>query len=263
MGCGCYSHASTEKDILRVAVFGLENSGKTSLVQCLKTSNKISKTFKYISTHGVIAVNVHLNMQTNINLLIFDCGGCKHQRHIWPHLFNNSDLILFTVDSIDLNCLNDAKQALFDLLTDENLINKPLLIVFTKSDKRKNRNINQLEQALDLFMIQDRPIHTVLFSSITLDGFTLISTWFAYFSYCKLHGKEMKLSINRHSSSIKYQLPKSLNLATSSTMSSTKVNLSNNKKSNLSTTKNHNKISISSLSLERKSNKSIKKIIKK
>ncbi|CAF3478518.1 unnamed protein product [Rotaria sp. Silwood1] len=252
MGCGCYSYASTEKDILRVAVFGLENSGKTSLVQCLKTSNKISKNFKYISTHGVIAVNVHLNMQTNINLLVFDCGGCKHQRHIWPHLFNNCDLILFTVDSINFNCLNDAKQALFDLLTDESLINKPLLIVFTKSDKRKKRNINQLEQALDLFMIQDRPIHKVLFSSITLDGFTSISTWFAYFSHCKLHGKEMKLPINRHS------LPKSLNLTALSNMSSTRFNPSNNKKSNLSTTINHNKTRISS-SLEQKNNKSIKK----
>jgi GTPase SAR1 family protein len=105
MGCSCCcccSYASTENDILRIAIFSLENSGKTSLVQCLKTSNKISKKSKSISTHGVIAINVHLNIQTNINLLIFDCSGCKHQRHIWPHLINNSDLILFTVHIIKL-----------------------------------------------------------------------------------------------------------------------------------------------------------------
>jgi small GTP-binding protein len=154
MGCCCYSHARTEKDILRVAIFGLENSGKTSLVHCLKTSNKIIQTSNYISTHGVIAINVHLNIQTNLNLLIFDYGGCKHQRHIWPHLMNNSDVILFTVDSFDSTCLNDAKEALLDLITDQSLVDKPLLIVFTKSDKRKNININQLEQALALSMIQ-------------------------------------------------------------------------------------------------------------
>jgi small GTP-binding protein len=154
MACGCCSHALTDKDILRVTVFGLENSGKTSLIQCLKSSNKLSKTSKYISTHGVIAVNVHLNIPTNINLLVFDCGGCKHQRHIWPHLMNNSDVILFTVDSFDSTCLNDAKEALLDLITDQSLVDKPLLIVFTKSDKRKNININQLEQALALSMIQ-------------------------------------------------------------------------------------------------------------
>lgn len=154
MGCGCYSHGSTEKHILRVAIFGLENSGKTSLVQCLKTSNKIIKTMKSIPTHGVIAVNIRLSMQTNINLLVFDCGGCKHQRQIWPHLLNNADVVLFTVDSINFACLNDAKQALFDLLTDDNLNNKPLLIVFTKSDKQQNKNIRQLERDLGLFMIQ-------------------------------------------------------------------------------------------------------------
>jgi hypothetical protein len=37
---------------------------------------------------------------------------------------------------------------------DESLTNKPLLIVFTKSDKQKNINIHQLEQALDLFLIE-------------------------------------------------------------------------------------------------------------
>lgn len=154
MGCGCYSHVLTEKDILRVTIFGLENSGKTSLIQCLKTSNKLLKTSKYISTHGVIATNIHLNISPNINLLIFDCGGCKHQRHIWPHLMNNSDVILFTIDSHNLICLNDVKEALFDLIMDESLIDKPLLIVFTKSDKQKNININQLEQTLDLSMIR-------------------------------------------------------------------------------------------------------------
>ncbi|CAF1020944.1 unnamed protein product [Adineta steineri] len=211
MGCGCCTHALTEKDILRVVVFGLENSGKTSLVQCLKTSNKIFETSKYISTHGVIAVNIYLNIQTKLNLLIFDCGGCKHQRHIWPHLFNDSDVILFTIDSIDLTCLNDAKDALFDLLTDESLLNKPLLIVFTKSDKRKNINVTQLEQILNLSMIQDRPIHKVLFSSVTLDGLTSMLTWFTYFSYCKLHRKEMTISTNN-----KYQISGSLNLSTPS-----------------------------------------------
>ena len=155
MGCCSYSFMSTENDILRVVIFGLENSGKTSVVHCLKTANKISNRLKYMSTHGVISINILLNIQTNLNLLIFDCGGgCKHQRHIWPHLINNSDLVLFTIDSNDLNCLNDAKQALFDLLIDENLNNKPLLIVFTKSDKQKHINISQLELALDLCIIK-------------------------------------------------------------------------------------------------------------
>jgi len=37
---------------------------------------------------------------------------------------------------------------------DESLTDKPLLIVFTKSDKQKYINMSQLEQALDLFIIQ-------------------------------------------------------------------------------------------------------------
>ena len=176
MGCGCYSHALTEKDILRVAVFGLENSGKTSLVQCLKTSQRLPMSLKYISTHGVLAVSVHLNIQTALNLLMFDCGGCKHQRHIWPHLMNNSDVVLFTIDSINLTCLDEARQALFDLLTDESLTNKPLLIVFTKWDKRQNIDVVQLERTLELFSIQvnrlkTNTINLTFISQINLSNF--------------------------------------------------------------------------------------------
>lgn len=150
MGCGCCSHASTEKDTLRVTIFGLENSGKTSLVQCLKNSKISRQTSSCISTHGVIAINIQMNM----DFLVFDCGGCKHQRHIWPHIMNNPDVILFAVDSMDLTCLNDAREALSDLLVDENLINKPLLVVFTKSDRGNKLPIDQLEQALDLPVIK-------------------------------------------------------------------------------------------------------------
>ncbi|UJR25014.1 hypothetical protein I4U23_006375 [Adineta vaga] len=217
MGCGCCSHALTEKDVLRVTIFGLENSGKTSLVQCLKTSKNLLQTSSYISTHGVIAINI----QMNVNLLVFDCGGCKHQRHIWPHLMNNSDVILFTVDSMDVTCLNDARDALFDLLTDENLIDKPLLIVFTKSDRGNKLHMNQLEQALDLSMIKNRSIHKVLFSSVTLDGLSLITTWFNYFSHRKLHENNMDKSSISYSSSEKYRLPQSLHLSTLSTSIST------------------------------------------
>lgn len=157
MGCCCSSsrrHVPTENHELRVALFGLDNSGKTSFVHCLKTLNQITEPRTFVSTHGVIAISIHLNMQTNIDLLLFDCGGCKHQRHIWPHLFNNSDVLLFMVDSHDRTCLSDAKEALFDLLTDENLVDKPLLIVFTKSDKQKIINLLELERELDLLFIK-------------------------------------------------------------------------------------------------------------
>ena len=154
MGCACCSNASSEKDSLRVAIFGLENSGKTSLAQSLKTSKKLSKRSASVSTHGVLAINVRITTPTDFHLLLFDCGGCKHQRHIWPHLLNNADLIVFTVDSIDVTCLHDARDALFDLLDDEGLNDKPLLVVFTKADRQATMTTSQMEQALHLSLIQ-------------------------------------------------------------------------------------------------------------
>ena len=154
MGCACCSHTSSEQKTLRVVIFGLENSGKSSLVRCLKTSKSIAEGSRYLSTHGVLAINAQLTSQTTMDLLLFDCGGCKHQRHMWPHLSNDPDLILFVVDRIDSICVTDAKDALFDLLTDESLLEKPLLIVLTKSDQQVNTDTRQLEEQLDLSSIK-------------------------------------------------------------------------------------------------------------
>lgn len=78
-------------------------------------------------------------------------------------------------------------------------------------------NTREIE-CIDNLFFKDRPIHKVLFSSVTLDGLTSISAWFAYFNHCKIHGKEM---------TTKYRLPKSLNLSTLSPITS------NTKNSNL------------------------------
>ena len=175
MGCACCSHPSSEKTTLRVVIFGLENSGKTSLVHCLKTSKSIGRRSTYLSTHGVVALNAQLTSHTTIDLLLFDCGGCKHQRHMWPHMSNDPDLIVFVIDRIDAICLNDAKDALFDLLTDESLSEKPLLIVFTKSDQQETSDTRQLEEHLDLSSIKVSELSRCVlcdFGSSRIDRFT-------------------------------------------------------------------------------------------
>ncbi|CAF0813054.1 unnamed protein product [Didymodactylos carnosus] len=187
---GCCS-GNHEEDTLRIALFGLENSGKTTLIECLKTSKKVKEVKNKISTHGVVAQNLYLQQK---HLLLFDCGGCKHQRHIWPHLLNNSDIIMFTVDSTDQACLQDAKDALFDLLIHESLSGKPLLIICTKTDKPNKLKTVTIENHLNLWMIVDRPVHKVNFSSVTLDDLTLITSWIVYYSNRKQKGKLMNLT---------------------------------------------------------------------
>jgi GTPase SAR1 family protein len=158
MGCACCSQTSLDTRCLRVVLFGLENSGKTSLAQCLRlSSNNTSKRTQTVSTHGVIAMNLRFTGRTSMNLLLFDCGGCKHQRHMWPHLSNEADLILFVIDSADFVCLRYARDALFDLLADESLSNRPLLIVFNKSDQQTNIDVDRLERQLDLSLINVSP----------------------------------------------------------------------------------------------------------
>lgn len=150
MGSVLSSNKSNDRNLLRIVVFGLENSGKTSMIHCLKTFKAISSRSNYSSTHGVVSMEIHSNIDKRAKFLIFDCGGCKHQRHIWPHLSNNPDLMVFVIDSTDSICWPDAKNALLDLFNDENLSRRPLLIVFSKSDRLNDDAVSKLEKRFQL-----------------------------------------------------------------------------------------------------------------
>jgi GTPase SAR1 family protein len=180
--CSCLSVHRTNP--IRVVIYGLENSGKTSLINGLKNTGNQFNQWLPISTHGVVSINVQMDHHEKIHLLVFDCGGCKHQRHIWPHLSNDPDLLIFAVDSTDVHCFKYAKEALFDLLTEESLEEKPVLIAFTKSDQTLPLNIQQLKKKFDLrsitvsnvLIIDNRAMFICLIMTISIEQLIVFSS---------------------------------------------------------------------------------------
>ncbi|KAE9466976.1 hypothetical protein C3L33_01113, partial [Rhododendron williamsianum] len=112
---------------MRILMVGLDNSGKTTIV--LKINGEDT---------SVISPTLGFNIKTitynKYTLNIWDVGGQRTIRSYWRNYFEQTDGLVWVVDSSDLRRLDDCKFELHNLLKEERLSGASLLILANKQD---------------------------------------------------------------------------------------------------------------------------------
>ncbi|KAJ3674447.1 hypothetical protein LUZ60_005063 [Juncus effusus] len=97
---------------MRILMVGLDNSGKTTIV--LKVNGEDT---------SVISPTLGFNIKTityqKYSLNIWDVGGQKTIRSYWRNYFEQTDGLVWVVDSSDIRRLEDCKAELHNLLKEE------------------------------------------------------------------------------------------------------------------------------------------------
>nr|GMC58434.1 ADP-ribosylation factor-like protein 2 [Ipomoea batatas] len=97
---------------MRILMVGLDNSGKTTIV--LKINGEDT---------SVISPTLGFNIKTiayqKYTLNIWDVGGQKTIRSYWRNYFEQTDGLVWVVDSSDLRRLDDCRYELHNLLKEE------------------------------------------------------------------------------------------------------------------------------------------------
>ena len=78
----------------RILMIGLDAAGKTSILYQLKMA-------ELVKTIPTIGFNVEMLDYKGLRLTIWDVGGQDKIRILWKHYYQNTDGILFVVDSND------------------------------------------------------------------------------------------------------------------------------------------------------------------
>ncbi|CAN7101187.1 unnamed protein product [Brassica rapa subsp. narinosa] len=122
---------------------GLDNSGKTTIV--LKMNGEDT---------SVISPTLGFNIKTIIyqkyTLNIWDVGGQKTIRSYWRNYFEQTDGLVWVVDSSDLRRLDDCKMELDNLLKEERLAGSSLLILANKQDIQGALTPEEIGKVLNL-----------------------------------------------------------------------------------------------------------------
>ncbi|GAB4823189.1 hypothetical protein N2152v2_010235 [Parachlorella kessleri] len=137
---------------MELSLIGLQNAGKTSLVNVLTTG----------SFHEDMMPTVGFNMRKvtkgGVTIKLWDLGGQARFRSMWERYCRGVQAIVYVVDSADLDSVDTSAKELQELLSKPSLTGIPLLVLGNKNDLPEALSTDQLIARLDLQSIRDREV---------------------------------------------------------------------------------------------------------
>merc|ERR1719281_1967602 len=121
------SRCIASKQKARVLFCGLDAAGKTTILYMLKLG-------EVVTTIPTIGFNVETVEYKNINFLVWDVGGQDKIRKLWRHYYQNTQGLIFVVDSNDRDRIEDARDELTKMLQEDEMRDAALLVFANKQD---------------------------------------------------------------------------------------------------------------------------------
>ena len=134
----------------RILMLGLDGAGKTTILYRLK----LDETVASIPTIGFNVETV--NPVKNISFTVWDVGGQDKIRPLWRHYFNNTQGMLYVVDSSDRPRFNESKNELNWILESDEMIEVPVVVLANKQDLPHAAPPAELAAKLGLHHLRNR-----------------------------------------------------------------------------------------------------------
>ncbi|CDR95526.1 ADP-ribosylation factor-like protein 2, putative [Babesia bigemina] len=128
---------------IRVLMLGLDNAGKTTILKRLngEDTSRIEPTLGFN-----IKTLEHDGYQVNI----WDVGGQKTIRSFWRNYFENTDALVWVVDSADAMRLEDSRSEIEELLSQDQMAQCTVLVFANKQDVTGALNVHEIQEQLGL-----------------------------------------------------------------------------------------------------------------
>ncbi|KAL5167913.1 Protein EXPORTIN 1A [Glycine soja] len=137
---------------MRVVMLGLDAAGKTTILYKLHIG-------EVLSTVPTIGFNVEKVQYKNVIFTVWDVGGQEKLRPLWRHYFNNTDGLIYVVDSLDRERIGKAKQEFQTIINDPFMLNSVILVFANKQDLRGAMTPMEVCEGLGLFDLKNRKWH--------------------------------------------------------------------------------------------------------
>ncbi|KZF26494.1 ADP-ribosylation factor [Xylona heveae TC161] len=137
------------KKEMRILMVGLDAAGKTTILYKLKLG-------EIVTTIPTIGFNVETVEYKNIQFTVWDVGGQDKIRPLWRHYFQNTQGIIFVVDSNDRDRISEAREELQRMLNEDELRDARLLVFANKQDLPNAMNAAEITNKLGLNSLRNR-----------------------------------------------------------------------------------------------------------
>jgi ADP-ribosylation factor protein 1 len=128
---------------------GLDAAGKTTVLYKLKLG-------EIVTTIPTIGFNVETVQYKNINFTVWDVGGQDKIRPLWRHYYQNTQGIIYVVDSNDRERIDEAALELQKVLREDELRDSVLLVLANKQDLPNAMSVAEVTDKLGLHSLRSR-----------------------------------------------------------------------------------------------------------
>ncbi|CAH0400918.1 unnamed protein product [Chilo suppressalis] len=137
------------KKQMRILMVGLDAAGKTTILYKLKLGD-------IVTTIPTIGFNVETVEYRNISFTVWDVGGQDKIRPLWRHYYQNTQGLIFVVDSSDTKRIAEAENELANMLKEDELRDAVILVFANKQDMPNAMTAAELTNALNLNNLRNR-----------------------------------------------------------------------------------------------------------
>jgi len=143
-----FDRLAAKKDV-RILMVGLDAAGKTTILYKLKLG-------EVVTTIPTIGFNVETVEYKSINFTVWDVGGQDKIRPLWRHYYQNTQGLIFVVDSNDRDRIDEAKEELMKMLNEDEMRDAILLVFANKQDLPNAMSAADITDKLGLNQLRNR-----------------------------------------------------------------------------------------------------------
>ena len=108
---------------------------------------------------------------------VWDIGGQREIRPYWKNYYENTDGLVYVVDSSDDKRLKECTAELKTLLEEDALKNVPMLVFANKQDLEGAMSVTEVYSALGLDALKNRTFQIFKASAVRGDGLDEAMEW--------------------------------------------------------------------------------------
>ena len=140
-----FSKLWNNKKAVRILLVGLDADGKTTILHKLGKEEK--EKVKILPTIGFYVESLDYK---DWNFITFDLGGADKMRLLFRHFYQNTEGLIFVVDSNDRDRIEDAADELKKMLSEEELKDCCVLVMANKQDLNGALSPDEVTKALGM-----------------------------------------------------------------------------------------------------------------